>query len=153
MGNSQLLIPGLVQLQYMHSLDEIVFYHHKIIKETCGNVASFHVSAYFTVHRPYFRMIPLDVFVQWNCTVLNKQATGRSTNPLPFAGFTHTRKGCPENSQHAAYKQCFWSGSCLLPLCQVSMVTIVHLKMCTNIWSHTFCDLHSPAVLNAPEAC
>ena len=27
-------------------------YHHKIIKETCGNVASFHVSAYFTVHMP-----------------------------------------------------------------------------------------------------
>ena len=44
MGNIQLLIPGLI----IHSLDEIVFYHHKIFKETCGIVASFHVSAYFT---------------------------------------------------------------------------------------------------------
>ena len=35
------------------ALDEIVFYHHKIIKETCGNVASFHVSVYFTVHMSF----------------------------------------------------------------------------------------------------
>ena len=40
-------------------------YHHKIIKETCGIVACFHVSAYFTVHRPYFRMFPLDVNISF----------------------------------------------------------------------------------------
>ena len=38
------------------ALDEID--HHKIIKETCGIVVSFHVSAYFTVHRSYFCMLP-----------------------------------------------------------------------------------------------
>jgi hypothetical protein len=39
---------------------------NKIIKETCGNVASFHVSAYFTVHTPHFLMIPLDVNISFH---------------------------------------------------------------------------------------
>ena len=58
MGNSQLRIPGCNTLTGRNSL---FFYQHKIIKETCGKVASFHVSAYFTVHRPYFPHIPLDI--------------------------------------------------------------------------------------------
>ena len=87
MGNSQLLIPGLVQLDLIH------------------------------------------------CTVLDKQATGMnsaSPNPLLFTGLRTLEK-------QSAYS--LQARSCLLPLCQVAMVTIVNLKMCAYLvshWLHTF---------------
>ena len=99
-------------------------------------------------------MIPLDLFVQWYCTVLNKQATGMSSNPLPFAGFTYTRKGCPENqsSQHAAYKHASGQAAAFCPYAKLPWPRLFTRK-CALISGLTLCDLHSPAVINAPEAC
>ena len=57
-------------------------YHHKIIKETCGNVASFHVSAYFAVHRPYFRMFPLDINISFRPVIEIHLPRLRSTGSL-----------------------------------------------------------------------
>jgi hypothetical protein len=47
------------------ALDKIAYYlSPQKIKETCGKVASFHVSAY--LYTPHFLMIPLDVNISFH---------------------------------------------------------------------------------------
>ena len=57
------VMPFLKVMDPLHgtSLDEIVYLSSQNNQGNMRNCGQFHVSAYFTVHRPYFRMFPLDI--------------------------------------------------------------------------------------------